>query len=644
MARQRVQVERLRTPTSSQAVATPVDTYVRPAEAKVTSRAQQIIQALAPAAETIAKIEYRKELDEAAKAQAEAERARRKAEAEAEAQKRREQAYTAKLRFAQAQAGWEQEFTDNEDDYLQMDGDAVLAKRNEYFNEQFADIQDPLVLQALTEDFALNQIQFQSKFNKAQKVVRANNALSETFDALNGTKETGGSFNAMADDAFKNLRDIYGLKGRAINDEMMKFAETQVQQGDRRLYTYLKSKGQHNVGDADRQRIVARIESEIARQDKVTVERNWRQMQEIQKGAAEGQMIADVEARGPVAMALTREYEVTNADGTTSIKTISPEMQRAIYSQVLYKKHEDQLKQEPDPMKRMELVRDQAREWYNNGLTNEKWKVTLERGADYFSMALLENPAETIVEAEKAYTLFKTVGDENEKAAREMLSDDDYTLFNSVKTLMTYQNYSFEDAFYAVRNIAVDPDVLNRVPKAQLMDAIDNAKDFSWSTSDAQNTETIRQFVEKNATLYMATGLGPELAIENAMADWENTFTRVGNFWVDTSAFRWDITVPREKVEEAFDLILSKHKTGQYEDMDLSLQPVAGEHTSYRIIDEVGHPVIGAPIVRRKDLQAELHTALSMKADEYLEAAKANVSVQLMGTPDAQEAYDIRFP
>ena len=113
----RKQVERLRPSARLQAVARPVETYVRPAEQPAPkSGLGEFIRAIAPAAETLAQVEKQKQL----KLQREAEQGIASA-----------RTLDAKISVASALRAAQQDFTNNEPDYLNMSEEQVTARRAE---------------------------------------------------------------------------------------------------------------------------------------------------------------------------------------------------------------------------------------------------------------------------------------------------------------------------------------------------------------------------------------------------------------------------------------------------------------------------------------------------------------------------------
>lgn len=631
MAKQRVQVEKLRTPTSSGPVARPVDTYVRPTNAPLQkSNMAQLFEALSPSIQRFGETKRKEELElerqkeeEKRKAEAEAERAKRKAEAEQEAKERQKQAFNAKHAFTKFSAEWATTFEGDYDQYIEMDPQQLLEERKQFFANSIEHIFDPLVREALEQDFAIDQLKFEQGFLSKQNAYKAETAVGEVFDTLGYTELSGGDFNEFADEQFSALRQIYDLNGRDLNDMFMDMALSNVSKGDRRMYTYLKSKGQHKVGNPKRQKVVAQIEATIARQDAADFNTKIKEAQAQAKTLAEQTVIDDVIQNGNsiAQFALPTEYQIVNADGSTTIKTISTEEKKALVSRNLLQQNAQEIANTPEG-ERGNVIKNQAREWYNLGLDNEIWKGQLKKGVTNLSMEFLENPDEVINETQAAYSLFATIYEENEKATMELMGAEDARLFRAIKTLTEYQSLSFEDAFMKVRGLAIDPNAVERVDRSALGDALDDIQDLPWlGTGEALNMSYIRRFVEDNAALDQMSGMTSSIAVENAVKMFEATHTLIGQQYVDTSALRWDSNIPASQVEEAFDAVLRAYQT---EDVDgpISFRKIAGQSQSYEIIDEVGLPVIGTPIIRKKDLQQKLNEHLLEKAVRLEEAAQ----------------------
>ncbi|MDA7494748.1 hypothetical protein N8469_00540 [bacterium] len=143
----RKQVERLRPSARLQAVARPVETYVRPAEQPAPkSGLGEFIRAIAPAAETLAQIEKQKKL----KLQREAEQGIASA-----------RTLDAKIATAAALRAAKQDFTNNVPDYLDMSEEQVTARRAEImqpFIQETENSGDDLLIKAVKGNIEMGNL------------------------------------------------------------------------------------------------------------------------------------------------------------------------------------------------------------------------------------------------------------------------------------------------------------------------------------------------------------------------------------------------------------------------------------------------------------------------------------------------------
>jgi len=143
----RKQVERLRPSARLQAVARPVETYVRPAEQPAAkSGLGEFVRAIAPAAKDLAQIEKQKQL----KLQREAEQGIASA-----------RTMDAKLGVSSALRAAQKDFINNEPDYLEMSDEQVAARRAEImqpFIQQAQDSGDDLLFQAVKGNIEMGNL------------------------------------------------------------------------------------------------------------------------------------------------------------------------------------------------------------------------------------------------------------------------------------------------------------------------------------------------------------------------------------------------------------------------------------------------------------------------------------------------------
>ena len=254
MAKRRVQVERLRPSAKLQAVARPVETYVRPAKEPVgPSDLGAFISAIAPAAESMAKLEKEKQL----KLQREAERGIASA-----------RAFDAKLGAGKALRAAYEDFSDpaNSEAYLNMTPEQVRDKRAEIMQPFFDKVQqsgdDKLAL-AFQQDIELGNLNFFTQsYDPLKRKHDLSNSLNEVFTEVMAVQD-----NPMLDDNLKDKATDELLKTyqqatqtpwNAINEYAIKLTANNVgTRGRFGLYRWLEKENQLNVAKyADDKRVI----------------------------------------------------------------------------------------------------------------------------------------------------------------------------------------------------------------------------------------------------------------------------------------------------------------------------------------------------------------------------------------------------
>ena len=149
MAQRRVPVERLRSTTRLQTVAAPVETYVRPAELpEQESELGAFVRAIAPAAETVAKLEREKQL---------------KQKREAEAGIAAARTLDARLGLGKIQRELNQDYVDNQFFYLTASDEEITERRQELSSPLLEKAQasgDDLLVTALQGDLEVANLKF----------------------------------------------------------------------------------------------------------------------------------------------------------------------------------------------------------------------------------------------------------------------------------------------------------------------------------------------------------------------------------------------------------------------------------------------------------------------------------------------------
>lgn len=173
MAQRRVPVERMRPTTRLQSIASPVETYVSPPELPAQeTELGAFVRAVAPAVETVAKLEKEKQL---------------KQKREAEQGIAAARAFDAKLGATKALSAAFEDFADpaNTKEYLDMTPEQVRDRRAEImqpFIDKVAQSGDEQLAQAFQQDLELGNLTFFSQeFNPTQRKYQLNNKLNEVF-------------------------------------------------------------------------------------------------------------------------------------------------------------------------------------------------------------------------------------------------------------------------------------------------------------------------------------------------------------------------------------------------------------------------------------------------------------------------------
>ena len=175
----RKQVERLRPSARLQAVARPVETYVRPAEQPAPkSGLGEFIRAIAPAAETLAQVEKQKQL---------------KLQREAEQGIASERTFAAKLSVGAALRQAREDYRNNEPDYLEMSEEEITARRAEImqpFLQKAQDSGDDLLFQAVKGNIEMGNLAwFETTYDPAKFKHTFNKNMGTVGDEVIGISE-----------------------------------------------------------------------------------------------------------------------------------------------------------------------------------------------------------------------------------------------------------------------------------------------------------------------------------------------------------------------------------------------------------------------------------------------------------------------
>ena len=275
-------VERLRPSARLQAVARPVDTYVRPAEQPVgPSDLGAFISAIAPAANTLAQIEKEKQL----KLQREAEKGISAA-----------RALDAQLGVNRALRAANEDYRENQIAYLEMSEEEVTAKRAEImqpFLQAAQDSGDDLLFKAVKGDIEVGNLAWFTKnydpakythtFNKNMGAIGDEIIATANSTAFIPQTEEDGTFEdnraiqvQQIEELARKAAAAYGYNQAQVNDYIMEniVAPRVKEHGRDAAYDWARSNigGKQDLFGVSRyQKTVKTIESELDAWDKRTL-------------------------------------------------------------------------------------------------------------------------------------------------------------------------------------------------------------------------------------------------------------------------------------------------------------------------------------------------------------------------------------
>jgi len=281
----RKQVERLRPSARLQAVARPVETYVRPAEQPAPrSGLGEFIRAIAPAAETLAQVEKQKQL---------------KLQREAEQGIASERTFAAKLSVGAALRQAREDYRNNEPDYLEMSEEEITTRRAEImqpFLQQAQDSGDDLLFQAVKGNIEMGNLAwFETTYDPAKFKHNFNINMGKVGDEVIGITSdigygTAGFEDEDGDPALaanrqfsrdlqkKNIDEIvrqasqaYGYSQSMVNDYVMdNVVFPRVKENGRdAAYEWAKERDLFNVSRYQKQ--VKVMESELDQRDRAAL-------------------------------------------------------------------------------------------------------------------------------------------------------------------------------------------------------------------------------------------------------------------------------------------------------------------------------------------------------------------------------------
>ncbi len=276
----RKQVERLRPSAKLQAVARPVETYVRPAEQPVgQSDLGAFVSAIAPAAKTLAQVEKQKQL----KLQREAEKGIASA-----------RALDAQIGVNKALRAANEDYRLNQIEYLEMSDEEVAARRSEImqpFINQAEESGDDILFKAVKGDLEVGNLAWFTKnydpakythmFNKNMGTI--GDEIIATSDSTafipqteeDGTIEENRSLQIQQiEDLAKKAASAYGYNQAQVNDFIMENIIAPRVRENGRDAAYQWAESQKLFGVSRYQTTVRQIERDLAAYDKQFAKEN----------------------------------------------------------------------------------------------------------------------------------------------------------------------------------------------------------------------------------------------------------------------------------------------------------------------------------------------------------------------------------
>ena len=502
MAERRVQVERLRPSARLQAVARPVETYVRPAAQPVgESDLGAFISAIAPAAETLAKVEREKQL----KLQREAERGIASA-----------RAFDAKLGAGKALRAAYEDFADpaNSEAYLSMSMEEVRDKRAELMQPFLDKVQqsgDDLLATAFQQDIELGNIDFFTKvYDPAKREFDINNSLNEVFTEVLAIQD-----NPMLDDALKlkatdELLKTYqtttGTPWNAINQYAINTTANRVSQDGRTaLYQWLDKENQ--LGVAKYQDTVRTIDTRLASFDSAQLKLGKEEFFQ----ASLMQQITGFLQTGDV---MSVGGEVTFRDGTSRSIT-----------------DEDIIMGIQNTAARLGLTQDEAiKQLYRpfNIVPTEDANAIMS-GKSLLSFGDITE--DSLVLMANAYTAYKKIEGYQFTIKNDLMSTDEKKLMRAMDYLIEKRGVGPEgssigvvkEALEMVRTIRVDAET-RKASVTEIQKSLDKGLLDLSDFDEVKNGNDMMPYIQEGVDLYMRMGASLEAATEQAVKDARNDF------------------------------------------------------------------------------------------------------------------------
>tara|TARA_B100001094_G_scaffold321543_1_gene369444 strand:+ start:2468 stop:5587 length:3120 start_codon:yes stop_codon:yes gene_type:complete len=509
----RKQVERLRPSAKLQAVARPVETYVRPAAQPVgQSDLGAFVSAIAPAAQTLAQVEKQKQL----KLQREAEKGIASA-----------RALDAQIGVNKALRAANEDYRLNQIDYLEMSDEQVAARRSEImqpFIQQAEDSGDDILFKAVKGDLEVGNLAWFTKnydpakythmFNKNMGTI--GDEIIATSDSTafipqteeDGTIEENRSLQIQQiEDLAKKAASAYGYNQAEVNDFIMENIISPRVRENGRDAAYQWAESQKLFGVSRYQKTVRQIERDLAAYDseRAKLGKDAFFTSQVERQIASFLETGDVMSIGG---------NVSFNDGTSkSIKDEDIIVGIQAVASNLGLSEEQSIKQLYRPLNIIPTADANA----------------IMSGKALLSTGDLTN--ENLTRLANAYVAYKKVDGYNFTIKDALMSSSEKKLMRAMDYLIEKRGVGPEGASISVIQEAVemvrtiDPDIaVRKASTTEIQNSLDKGITDISDFDEIKNTNSMLPYIQEGVDIYMQMGISLDEATIQAVKDARKDF------------------------------------------------------------------------------------------------------------------------
>lgn len=505
MAEKRVQVERLRPSARLQAVARPVETYVRQQSQYQESELSQFVKAVSPAMQTLAEVERQEQL---------------KLQREAEKGIASKRAFQAKLSTGKALREALNDYVENEEDYYQLSTEEVTARREEIFSPYIDAAMtsgDADLITAIQQDLQLGNLDFFGRYyDKGKYEYTITNEMTDLFNEIGYIDRNFSMPNELKDQAIDELINGYqatsGTNWNDINGFAFGLAANQVgTEGRNGIYRWLdRSKQLNNTRFSETKR---QLDSRLATYDSkfVSAQKDTFFSQQMQTSLVNFLNTGDVQGWAS---------EVTFQDGST--RSVTDEDRITAYEMYASQNKIPVEEQVAEFWKPMDILPTQA----SNAIASGKF--VFKQGT--------EITEDNVQKAMNAYQAYKFATENQLPLKSNLMDDDTKRLFHVVDYLIEKKGIGGAEATpqevmgEALRMVhGINPKASTK--KATLKDieaGLDTGIFDVTDLDEVTNKGLIATYVQDGVNVYMQLdGVGLEEALGAALADAKKDFITI---------------------------------------------------------------------------------------------------------------------